>query len=44
MSLGTLNDLQYLDSGLRVVLLEVGLSFDLTGNVSAIDETRKMLA
>lgn len=37
MSLGILKDLQYLDSGVGVFLLEVGRSFGLTGNDSAID-------
>lgn len=38
MSLGVLKDRQYLDSGVGVVLLDVGRSFGLTGNDSAIDE------
>lgn len=38
MSLGILKDLQYLDSGVGVILLDVGRSFGLTGKDSAIDE------
>lgn len=36
MSLGILNDLQYLASGVGVILLEVERSFGLTGKFSAI--------
>lgn len=44
MSLGILNDLQYLASGVGVSLLEVGRSFGLTEKASAIDERRRALA
>lgn len=41
ISLGILNDFQYLDSGVGVNLLEVGRSLGLTGKVSAIDKRRR---
>lgn len=44
ISLGILNDLQYLASGVGVSLLEVGRSFGLTGKASAIVERRKRSA